>query len=69
MFLYTGFAGSLLMFHTYLLLMNLTSRELFRRHKCKYLAGVQGNPYFSGIFKNLKEAIFVDRNGRYLNKY
>lgn len=66
MFLYIGFVGSLLLFHTYLLIMNVTSRELFRRHKCNYLAGVKGNPYFSGIFKNFKEAAFVDKNGRYL---
>jgi hypothetical protein len=64
MFLYIGFAGSLLMFHTYLLIMNITSRELLRKNKCSYLSGVNGNPYFSGIFQNLKEAIFFDMNGR-----
>jgi hypothetical protein len=37
-----------------------------RRHKCTYLLGVNDNPYFSGFFQNLKEAIFLDRNGRYL---
>lgn len=69
MFLYIGFAGSLLMFHTYLLVMNVTSRELFRRQKCNYLLGIKVNPYFSGIFQNLKEAIIVDRNGRYFILY
>jgi hypothetical protein len=65
MLFYIAFTGPLVIFHGYLILTNTTSRELLKRKKCTYLVNVKGNPYFSGIFENLKQAIFYDENGRY----
>jgi uncharacterized protein YcsI (UPF0317 family) len=49
MLFYIGFAGCLFAFHGYLLLANITSRELLRRRKCMYLSNVKGNPFFKGL--------------------
>lgn len=60
MVFYIAFGGGLLGFHSYLLLMNITSRELMERHKCQYLRNVRGNPFFKGILTNLYYAIVTE---------
>ncbi len=59
MLFYIAFAGGLLFFHSYLLLMNVTSRELMSRNKCHYLRNVSGNPFYSGLLVNLYYAVAV----------
>ena len=69
MILYIAFAGGLLFFHGYLLVSNLTTRELVKRSKCHYLAGVRSNPFSDGLIHNLKTAIFVEEDGKYIHLY
>ena len=69
MMLYIVFAGGLLAFHTYLLVSNLTSRELAKRSKCHYLVSVRSNPFSHGVFYNIKTAILIEENGRYNHSY
>ena len=57
MALYMVFAGSLLAFHTYLIVFNVTTRELTKRGKCHYLSKVRGNPFFYGLLGNVKAAM------------
>lgn len=42
---YVMFAGGLWGFHGYLLIGNVTTREIMEKGKCWYLKGVRGNPF------------------------
>jgi hypothetical protein len=59
MLFYIGFAGGLLGFHSYLIVENITSRELMSKGKCWYLRGVRGNPFSKGLFSNIAAAINI----------
>jgi hypothetical protein len=59
MLFYIGFAGSLLAFHSYLLVENVTSRELMSRGKCWYLRNIRGNPFSKGIFQNIYTMLII----------
>ena len=50
MLFYIAFAGGLLGFHTYLLVFNVTTRELVKRKKCTYLGKARGNPFSNGPY-------------------
>lgn len=63
MVLYICFAGSLLIFQSYLLLSNTTSKELFNRGKCEYLQGIEGNPFDKGWVKNVASAFWYSQEG------
>ena len=59
MLFYIAFGGGLLVFHSYLLIMNVTSRELMSRNKWHYLRNVNDNPFYSGLLRNLYYAVAV----------
>jgi hypothetical protein len=59
MLFYIGFAGGLFCFHSYLLVENVTSRELMSRGKCEYLRNVRGNPFSRGLFGNISAVINI----------
>jgi len=47
-----------LCYHAYLILNNLTIREMMERGKCHYLKNLKYNPFDRGIYENLKMAMF-----------
>lgn len=63
------FAGLLLLFHSYLLLVNITTKEIMERKSCIYLKDIKHNPFDKGILENLKIAFFPVENGRYITYY
>jgi len=64
MLFYIVFAGGLLIFHFYLIAINITSKELLARKKCEYLQNIKGNPFNKGIIHNLTSAMFPLENGK-----
>lgn len=64
MALYTIFVGCLFFFHLFLILSNLTTRELISRGKAKYLKGIKGNPFSEGLFENVKMAMDIPSEGQ-----
>jgi hypothetical protein len=65
-FLYVVFAGGLWLFHSFLIMANLTTRELMQRGKADYLRGVKGNPFSRGVVGNVLCAVRVPEGGQYM---
>ena len=59
MYLYVAFVGTLVVFHSYLIVMNLTTEEMMKSRKLDYMKSSQ--PFNEGVCQNVKLTLLHNR--------